>query len=226
MADKPSLPEIVPIFPLTGVLLLPGMRLPLHVFEPRYRNMVADAQASEKMIAMVQPVVPRQDNSPPPDAEADAPRVYPVGCLGAIERCESAPDGRYTLALKGVTRMRLVEELPLHKGYRRVLADYSEFADDIAGQEEEAVDGADLLTALESFGERNSVTFDTTRLQEVPGIALLNGLCMSLPFAPAEKQALLEAPTPRSRSRILLSLMGMNPVGEDVPDPYTPPTLN
>ncbi|NIP71952.1 MAG: hypothetical protein GWO16_02480, partial [Gammaproteobacteria bacterium] len=104
------LPEIVPIFPLTGVLLLPGMFLPLHIFEPRYRNMVADARAADGYIAMVQPVVPRQDNAPPPDAPPENPEVYPVGCLGHMERCEQTPDGRYAITLRGISRFRLHEE--------------------------------------------------------------------------------------------------------------------
>jgi len=222
---RSELPEIVPIFPLTGVLLLPGMWLPLHVFEPRYRAMVADAREGGRVIAMVQPVVPRQDNAPPPDVPPEHPEVYPVGCLGRMERCDETEDGRFAIALKGLTRFRLRSELPLHQGYRRVVADYGEFADDL--QEPDAsLDPAPLKAALLRFGERNQLPFDLNKLDAVPGVALLNGLCMSLPFAPAEKQALLEAPTPALRERMLLGLMGMGLDREAPGEPHLPPTLN
>jgi uncharacterized protein len=222
---RPQLPEIIPIFPLSGVLLLPGMWLPLHVFEPRYRAMVTDAREGARMIAMVQPVVPRRDNSPPPDAAPENPEVYPVGCLGLMERCDETPDGRFVLALKGLSRFRLREELPLHKGYRRVLADYGEFGDDLREPDVE-LNPERLKLALQRFGERNHLPFDLAKLDAVRGVALLNGLCMSLPFAPAEKQALLEAPTPAERQRILLGLMDMGLDGEPDAEEPVPPTLN
>lgn len=224
--ERPQLPDVVPIFPLTGVLLLPGMWLPLHVFEPRYRNMVSDAQAGAGMIAMVQPVVPRQDNSPPPDALPETPDVYGVGCLGRMERCDQTPDGRYVIALKGLSRFRLREELPLHHGYRRAVADYAPFAGDLR-EADAQLDGARLRGALREFGQRNNLPFDLSKLESVTGIALLNGLCMSLPFGPAEKQALLEAPTPEARERVLLGLMGMGlPDAPGASAPHTPPVLN
>jgi uncharacterized protein len=220
-----TLPEIVPIFPLTGVLLLPGMWLPLHVFEPRYRALVADAREGAGLIAMVQPVVPRQDNAPPPEALPENPGLYPVGCLGRMERCEETPDGRFVIALKGLSRLRLRDELPLLKGYRRVVADYAEFPGDLR-EPDAQLDPDRLKRALQHFGERNRLPFDLAKLQSVSGIALLNGLCMSLPFAPAEKQALLEAPTPPARERMLLGLMGMGLDTQGLADQPAPPTLN
>jgi len=223
--DKPQLPDIIPIFPLTGVLLLPGMWLPLHVFEPRYRALVADARDGARIIAMVQPVVARQDNSPPPEAPPDNPDVYPVGCLGRMERCDETADGRFVVALKGLSRFRAREELPLFNGYRRVVADYGEFAGDLH-EPDAQLDSARLKQALQAFGERAKLPFDLAKLEAVPGVFLLNGLCMSLPFAPAEKQALLEAPTPLVRERILLGLMGMGLDREGARESHVPPTLN
>lgn len=223
---RPSdLPEVIPVFPLTGVLLLPGMWLPLHIFEPRYRAMVADARDGAGLIAMVQPVMPRQDNAPPPDAVPENPDVYPVGCVGRMERCEESPDGRFVIALKGLCRFRLRSELPLHKGYRRVTADYAEFAADLAGTDVQ-LDPAPLKAALQRYGERNNLPFDLDKLADVTGLALLNGLCMSLPFGPAEKQALLEAATAQERERILLALMGMGVDRDAAAGQQAPPTLN
>jgi Lon protease-like protein len=201
------------------------MWLPLHVFEPRYRSLVADTLSGDGYIAMVQPVVPRQDNRPPPEAIPGNPPVYPVGCLGRMERCEETPDGRYMINLKGVSRFRAREELALEKGYRRVAADYAEYSADLT-EMETTVDPAPLLESLTAFGKVNRVSFDMARLSGVPGIALLNGLSMSLPFAPAEKQALLEAPRPSDRNGLLLRLLEMGlPGREEEADPI-PPVLN
>ncbi len=122
MTDS-SPPEIIPLFPLTGVLLLPGMLLPLHIFEPRYRAMVSGAMQEGGHIGMVQPLLPRQDNHPPPGAELETPNLYPVGCAGRLEQHQESPDGRILIQLRGIIRFRIVEELPLHEGHRRARAD-------------------------------------------------------------------------------------------------------
>lgn len=220
-----ALPDILPIFPLTGVLLFPGMRLPLHVFEPRYRNMVQDALAGARHIGMIQPLAPRQDNAPAPDAPQDAPELYPVGCAGSIEEYRKLEDGRYLLTLAGVSRFRVREELPLQRGYRRVVADYGPFA---AGDTAppEPLDTHALLLALKAYGDQYSVPFDLARLSDLPSTMLVNGLSMSLPFRPAEKQALLEAATLAERHRLVLGLMGMGLVPGAVDGFRTPPTLN
>jgi len=203
-----SLPPVsLPIFPLTGSLLLPGMWLPLHVFEPRYRNMVEDAWSGDKHIGMVQPVVPRQDNSPPPDAPPENPEIYPVGCAGVMDQLQRSEDGRYYLQLQGITRFRIVRELAPRRGYRCVEADYAPFAGDAATPAER--DNAQLVEALLRFGKEHQMAFDPARLHGLPAASLINGLSMSLPFAPAEKQALLEAAGLAEREALLLALMGM-----------------
>src|ERR671919_828091 len=119
-----TVPDILPVFPLTGVLLLPGTILPLHIFEPRYRNMVEDALNGDKIFGMIQPFTPQQDNRPLPGAEKEAPDLYKIGCAGYIEKWEKFPDGRFFVQLRGVNRFRFEQELSLHRGYRRVKADY------------------------------------------------------------------------------------------------------
>src|SRR5262245_59168458 len=128
----PDAPEVLPVFPLTGSLLLPGNFLPLNVFEVRYRNMVADALEGERFIGMIQPLVPSPDNWPALFPPTENPELYRVGCAGRIERCEPQADGRYLIVLRGVSRFRVRQELPLVRGYRRVLADYGDFASDPA----------------------------------------------------------------------------------------------
>lgn len=220
------LPRVLPIFPLTGTLLLPANWLPLHIFEPRYRNMVEDAVAGDRMIGMVQPLVPRQDHRPTTElaekAEEELPALYEIGCAGRIDECKGLTGGRYAIALVGVSRFRVEGELPLERGYRRVKARYEDFEQDLAAPDAEG-DSDALLTALEDFGERHSFEFELDRLQELPMPALINGLAMALPFGPAEKQALLEADL-EERGRILLTLLEMGVDLEQVLEPRSPVT--
>jgi uncharacterized protein len=223
-SPSPTAPAVLPVFPLTGSLLLPGNFLPLNVFEERYRNMVADAMEAEPYIGMIQPLVPAEDNWPALYPPPENPELYRVGCAGRIERCEPQSDGRYLILLKGFRRFRVREELPLVRGYRRVVADYTEFAGDPA-EPEVPLDPGRVLAAVKSFGEKHGLTFDLDLLSALPGVALVNGLAAALPFRPAEKQALLEAPGPAEREETLLALMGM---GFDAApaDFYSPPVLN
>ena len=226
MVETPATtPEIIPVFPLTGSLLLPGNLLPLNVFEPRYRNMVADALAGEKRIGMIQPLVPRQDNWVDLAQQPEIPALYAIGCLGRIDECEQQADGRYLLLLRGVCRFRVARELPLHRGYRRVLADCTDFKRDL-DELTVVLNPARLMRALRAFGEKHELEFDFDLLASVPGVSLLNGLSVALPFRPAEKQALLEAADPGEREELLLTLMGMGIEPLSTDEYYSPPVLN
>jgi len=223
--SEPTLPPVLPIFPLTGSLLLPGNLLPLNVFEPRYRNLVADALEGEKFIGMIQPLVPRQDNWVEAAQSSDDPELYTVGCVGRIDECEPQQDGRYLVLLRGVCRFRVRRELPVQRDYRRVMADYSEFQRDLAELQAD-VNPARLMRALRAFGVTHDLEFDFDLLGSVPGISLLNGLSVALPFRPAEKQALLEAAGPAEREEMLLALMGMGLEPLSTDEYYSPPILN
>ncbi len=225
MADTPEPPNHVPVFPLTGSLLLPGNLLPLNVFEPRYRNMVADALEGGRHIGMIQPLVPRQDNWVEAAQEPDTPELYRVGCLGRIDDCERQEDGRYLVLLRGVCRFRVQRELPMHRGYRRVEADYSGFERDL-DELQVVLNPAQIMRSLRAFGEKHELEFDYDLLSSVPGISLLNGLSVALPFRPAEKQALLEAEDPVVREDLLLTLMGMGIEPLSTDEYYSPPALN
>lgn len=224
MIDIPA-PEHLPVFPLTGSLLLPGNYLPLNVFEPRYVHMVEDALEGARVIGMIQPKVPQRDNRPDPKAQPDHPDLYAVGCAGHIEQAERQPDGRYLVLLKGVVRFRVEEELPLEKGYRRVQASYDEFSMDLVEPQQELSPGR-LLAALEAFAEEHELEFDMERLRLMPGVTLLNGLAVALPFPPGEKQALLEAESVEQREEMLLELMGMGLEELDEEEYYSPPPVN
>jgi hypothetical protein len=221
-------PQVIPVFPLTASLLLPGNLLPLNIFEPRYRNMVADALEGGQHIGMIQPIVPRLDNFgellDPTEVER-APELYHVGCVGRIDRSQAQPDGRYEIVLRGICRFRIREELPEQRGYRRVRADYTEFLGDLA-EPQSVLDPSRILASLRAFGEKHSLEFDYALLGDLPGISLLNGLAVALPFRPEEKQALLEADGPLERERLLLTLMGMGIEPLSAEEYYSPPTVN
>lgn len=204
-----ELPDVLPIFPLTGAVLLPGGHLPLHVFEPRYRNMVQEALDGHQMIGMIQPFS-NEAMSPVEgdEVQADDPPLYEVGCVGRLEQWELFPDGRYFILLKGVSRFRVLEELELKDGFRRVRLDSDEFRVDIQDCEAD-MENQRLLEALVTFSESHQVELEYDKLAELPGLALLNSLAMGLPFPAEEKQALLEASDLEARHDMLLAMLAM-----------------
>ena len=218
-------PDVLPVFPLTGALLLPGSRLPLHIFEPRYRNMIEDALADQPFIGMIQPFANAPANyreGGDPNAEVENPDLYEIGCVGHLEQWERLPDGRFLIVLRGVRRFRVQEELPLKRGYRRVEASYTDFSGDL-DEEAVPVEGENLRQTLRQFGERHGLQLDWDALEELSGVTLLNRIAMGLPFPPAEKQALLEAESVEARLDLLLALLGM---GIDFNPGTSPSALN
>ena len=129
-----DLPRVIPIFPLTGALLLPTGKLPLNIFEPRYLAMVRDALADDqRIIGMLQPRVPDMDDNWGTAGDGDdEPVLYKTGCAGRITSFAESEDGRYLLTLSGVCRFDIAEEMTGKEGYRRVLADFQRFRDDVA----------------------------------------------------------------------------------------------
>ena len=207
---------------------MPGAPLPLHVFEPRYRHMVADALEEGGHIGMIQPLVPRLDAFGPlldPTEVERAPELYQVGCAGKIERSARQPDGRYEIVLRGISRFRIVEELEERSGYRRVAAGYTGFERDPT-EPQVVIDPGPLLAALRGFGSQHGLEFDFDLLAALPGIAILNGLAVALPFRPEEKQALLEAEGPMEREQLLLTLMGMGLEPLSAETYFAPPTVH
>ncbi len=221
-----ALPDELAVFPLTGVMLLPGTVLPLHIFEPRYRNMIEDALTAGKIFGMIQPFAPQDDNrGPAPGADSGAPELYKVGCAGYIEHSEKFPDGRYFVQLKGVNRFRWEEELPLHRGYRRLRAIYRSFPDALP-QEGWHCDRETVLSALSAYGEAHGMQVKPEHAHRFSDLELINLLSVSLPFHPAEKQALLESLTLKDREASLVNLLRFG-AGNTEPEPGTPTrTLN
>src|SRR5580704_18878089 len=195
------LPEILPIFPLTGVLLLPRGQLPLNIFEPRYLAMTRDAMDGERLIGMVQP-------SDPPIREMN-PAVYPLGCAGRITSFSETDDGRLLITLTGVSRFRIKEELPLLSGYRRVVAGWDDFAGDRDALAPDGFDRSRLTQGLRHFFTQRQVQADWEAIDQAPAEMLVTAISMQCPFAPNEKQALLEARDLGERAALLTALIEM-----------------
>jgi Lon protease-like protein len=196
-----QLPPTLPIFPLTGVLLLPGGRLPLNIFEPRYLAMTRDAMASHGMIGMIQPQRP--------EAREVAPSVYPLGCAGRITSFSETDDGRYLIVLTGVSRFRIASELQVTTPYRQVIADWEPFRADVQGDDAAQVDRERLMTVLRAYLDQHGIPAEWRAIERAPSDALVSSLAMVCPFSPSEKQALLEAPHLGERSRVMIALMEM-----------------
>jgi uncharacterized protein len=221
-----SLPEVLPVFPLTGVMLLPGTVLPLHIFEPRYRNMVEDALGGDKVFGMIQPFTPQDDNrGPRPDTDNVAPDLYKVGCAGYIEKSEKLPDGRFFVQLKGVNRFRFAEEFSLQRGYRRVKAIYREYPDASVDQGWRCQRAA-VLDALALYGKAHGMQVRPDQAERFSDLELVNLLGVSLPFHPAEKQALLEAPMLKDRESMLIDLLRLGAGPAEADSESTPRMLN
>ena len=208
-----KLPRVIPIFPLTGVLLLPGGNLPLNIFEPRYLAMTRAALAEEyRVIGMVQPRVPDLGDNRGVTTVAgtgDKPAIYATGCAGRITSFAETGDGRYQLNLTGLCRFDIVEEMALQDGYRRVLADYHRFRADLADEAETGIDRERLLTVIRRFFEHQGIEANWDAIEATPDARLVSSLAMSCPFGPNERQALLEAPDTAERAGLIITLLEM-----------------
>jgi Lon protease-like protein len=223
---KIDLPDVLAVFPLTGVMLLPGTVLPLHIFEPRYRAMVEDSLEGGKVFGMIQPFTPQNDNrGPQPGAGNVAPDLYKVGCAGYIEKWEKLPDGRFFLQLKGVNRFRFNEELELQRGYRRVKPIYQDFPDAMLEQAWQC-DRSAVLDALATYGKAHGMQVRPEQAEKFSDLELVNLLAVSLPFHPAEKQALLEAHDLKDREKMLVDLLRLGAEPVDLDSDTPPRTLN
>ncbi|GHF15145.1 ATP-dependent protease [Kordiimonas sediminis] len=212
---------------------MPGNRLPLNIFEPRYLAMVGDAAKGNRLIGMIQPKTVEDRDS--------RPDLHGVGCLGYIEELETTSDGRFLIALKGLCRFQILTELDATTQYRQVQVDYSDFRHDLASEntapEEESTISADkkrrLLADIQELLISNGVKPDQDVLKDSDDLLLINTLAMRSPFSPLEKQALLEARTTAERGDILLSLIEMLLKSDMVlandngpPSPNSGPTVN
>jgi uncharacterized protein len=198
-----DLPEVIPVFPLPGALLLPRGQMPLNIFEPRYLAMIDDSlRDGHRLIGMIQP-----DAVHAGTGSSDAPPLFKVGCVGRITQLAESGDGRYLIELTGVARFRVEEELPVKTAYRQCRVTYAPFIDDFTARKgENDVDRKALLTALRAFMKANDLKADWEGIDQAPNEALVNALSMMSPYGAAEKQALLEAPNLKTRAELLVAI--------------------
>jgi Lon protease-like protein len=204
-----DLPDCFPVFPLPGALLLPGGRLPLNIFEPRYLAMTEDAMACHRVFGMIQP-----DAHKPAGPAGSG--LYRVGCLGRVSSFSETDDGRYLLTLTGVIRFRVSTELEMRRGYRRVRAEFARFVADLDPPADARLDRPALLAALRAYFAHRGFDANWDAIEQMPDATLVTTLCMVCPFEAAEKQALLEAATPSDRAHALLTLLRIDT--HDVPE--------
>ncbi len=197
-----GMPRLLPVFPLAGALLLPHGKLPLNIFEPRYKAMVEDALADHRMIGMIQP-----DGSMP--GADGAPALFGIGCAGRLSSFSETDDGRYLIALSGITRFDVKAELEMRRGYRRVTADYSRFTADLDPPPDHLPQRGALLTALRAYFTANGFEAKWDAIDEMMDDELVTTLSMICPFDPVERQALLEADDAFARATTLTTLLQM-----------------
>jgi Lon protease-like protein len=205
-----DLPQMIPVFPLDGALLLPGGDLPLQIFEPRYLNMIDDVMAGDRIIGMIQT---RQGG------DRERPKLSNVGCAGRVTSYAETSDGRYLITLTGVCRFDAGAELSIPTPYRQLRARYDRFEADLDDDEDAQAPAAArdrFAQALKRYLNRRELDIDWETAHSAPLEALVNSLAMGLPFEPAEKQALLEAPDLAGRFETLSTLLEID--GEDGDD--------
>lgn len=200
-----DLPEVIPVFPLPGALLLPRGQMPLNIFEMRYLAMVDDAlRDGHRLIGMIQPDLTHS-------ASEDKPELFHVGCAGRITQFAESGDGRYILELTGVSRFKVVEELTVLTPYRQCKVDFFAYADDLTARKgEDEVDRKRLLEVLTDFLKVNDLKVDWSGIENAPNEALVNALAMMSPYGPPEKQAMLEAADLKTRAEILIAVTEMD----------------
>ena len=205
-----KMPEVIPIFPLTGALLLPFGQLPLNIFEPRYIALTEDALGAGRLMGLVQPIDLGSKKS---HAGND---IYSTGCLGRITEFTDPGDGRYEIVLTGICRFNVEEELELHRGYRRVRANYDPFIGDLESDEADIKNRDSLLLALRQYFEHQNLDADWDALNEVPDLVLVTTAAMGCPLQPEEKQLLLEANDLQGRAERLQTILEMAIHGNSV----------
>ena len=195
--DDENLPDVLPIFPLSGVLLLPRGHLPLNIFEPRYMAMVNAALKTDRMIGMIQPV------------EYQADELYKVGCAGRIISFEETDDGRYLITLEGVSRFHVAAELESAEGYRRVKVSWDEFKNDNVPMKCLDLDKPKLVALLEGYFEQEGLSCSWDAIEESGDEKLITCLSMICPFDAKEKQVLLEAGCCKERAQKFMTMLDM-----------------
>jgi uncharacterized protein len=196
-----DMPKRIPVFPLSGALLLPRTDLPLSIFEPRYLSMIDDAMYHDRIIGVIQPMA---------NEGSELPQLESVGCAGRITAYSETDDGRFVITLTGISRFKIKKEVKSDLPYRLAQVEYKTFASDfIVEKDAQLVNREQLITAFRQYLEANNMSADWTEVNAVSTEVLVNTLSLMAPYPPREKQALLEAPDLKSRADVLVALTEM-----------------
>jgi hypothetical protein len=206
-------PQIIPIFPIYGTILLPNTILPLHIFEPRYRQMIEFAMGHEQVVGIVQLLDQEQE------------QTYEIGCLGKVEQCQQLPNENYLIRLSGVIRFQIERELEVTTGYRQVVVNYSDFVKDSEENNQDLSDPELLYESFRNYAEKKNIEIEWNKLKTIPVHYLVNILCMNLDFASTEKQALLETKSLQHRWDNLITLINMA-IADNSDQPSTSDCVN
>jgi len=188
------------IFPLSGAILFPGLQLPLHIFEPRYRALVGHALARDRRIAMIQP-----------QQAFEGAQLFDVGCVGRIDDVEALEDGRYNIVLEGERRFRVLRELDVKTPFRQV---EGELLDEPDAEALSAIERASFEREARKFADAQGYAIDWDSVARLDDTSLINGVSQIAPFDAASKQALLEAPDLAGRCELLVQLMQFFGMGD------------
>ena len=193
-----DLPVRIPLFPLSGAVLMPRARMPLHVFEPRYLQMLDDTlKTDHRLIGLIQPEGAEPEGG-----------LAAIGCAGRVASFSETDDGRQMISLRAVSRFRLIEAKQGFTPYLVGEVDWSSFARDLRGNEDDpAMDREALFALLRRYMAAHDLSTDWDAAAEAQDEALINSLSMVLPFSPGDRQALLESPTLADRRELLQGLI-------------------
>jgi len=202
-----DLPQTIPVFPLSGVILLPRSNLPLNIFEPRYLEMTNDVLAGDRLIGLIQP-----DSGFKSSLSEDKPiPIRNTGCVGRITEFSETDDGRVLITLSGICRFETTQELDKDKPYRNFTVNYQAYEDDLLpGFGETKVDRDTLLKVLKVYLDVHELDADWDSIHQSSNEFLVNTLSIISPYGPEEKQALLETKDLKARSEVLIALAEMD----------------
>ena len=188
-----NFPEVIPVFPLDGVIYFPKTNLPLNIFEQRYLDLVNDAYNKNKLMGMVQ-------------SKKEGQAVYKIGCLGKISNYQKSKDGRILINLTGITRFKIVNEIDNNKLYREFKVDYTTFSADLKNTQEN-VNAKELMEKVKSFFSKNGLLLNWREFEKLDHLQQINTLAMIAPITNEEKQKLLESVSLESKMNTLKSII-------------------
>jgi Lon protease-like protein len=194
---KFKLPNIIPVFPLSGVIFFPKTNLPLNIFEPRYLALVNDCIKSNKYMGMIQ-------------AKVDSSRVYSVGCLGKITEHKKIKDGRMLVNLTGISRFEIKSEINNDKIFREFEVSYEKFSDDLESEKKQTVMQVkikDIFQKTKIFFKKNGLLLNWAEFEKLDQDQKINTLAMIAPISNEEKQTILESVHIDSKTKVLSEII-------------------